>query len=225
LTCSRNPSYSGRAFVPLPAALPLFASGLLLVGWATKKRKTLTARLAAVVDRAEAVPRILRALVASCGREFTKPISQLAVRTMRKKYSESAPKEEIKPLLSDRDQSTLKRLVRDYGVEEIIAAAKAAPPPQPRGRPVNPRSRYKRIHEADWIEEVMEENRRCGSRAPLLEALLLLYEYIGGAEEKRDIQKFLSTSKRRFKQGRRELRECREAAQRWHTIKKNRSRS
>ena len=144
---------------------------------------------------------------------------------MRKKYSESAPKEEIKPLLSDRDQSTLKRLVRDYGVEEIIAAAKAAPPPQPRGRPVNPRSRYKRIHEADWIEEVMEENRRRGSRAPLLEALLLLYEYIGGAEEKRDIQKFLSTSKRRFKQGRRELRECREAAQRWHTVKKNRSRS
>jgi hypothetical protein len=44
--------------------------------------------------------------------------------------------------------------------------------------------------------------------------LLLLYEYKGGAEEKRDIQKFLSTSKRRFKQGRRELRESREAAQR-----------
>ena len=144
---------------------------------------------------------------------------------MRKKYSESAPKEEIKPLLSDRDQSTLKRLVRDYGVGKIIAAAKAAPPPQPRGRPVNPRSPYKRIHEADWIEKVMEENRRRGSRWPLLEALLLLYEYMGGAEEKRDVQKFLSTSKRRFKQGRRELRECREAAQRWHTIKKNRSRS
>lgn len=223
MTCSRNPSYSGRAFVPLPAALPLFASGLLRVG--DQKRKTLTARLA----------RGRRSSGGSSENSTSRESLSVAVNSqtpcrssrcvMRKKYSESAPKEEIKPLLSDRDQSTLKRLVRDYGVGKIIAAAKAAPPPQPRGRPVNPRSPYKRIHEADWIEKVMEENRRRGSRAPLLEALLLLYEYMGGAEEKRDVQKFLSTSKRRFKQGRRELRECREAAQRWHTIKKNRSRS
>jgi hypothetical protein len=61
----------------------------------------------------------------------------------------------------------------------------------------------------------MEENRQRGSRAPLLAALLLLYEYKGGKEAQRDIQKFLSTSKRRFKQGRRELRELRETMQRW----------
>jgi hypothetical protein len=135
---------------------------------------------------------------------------------MRKKYSETSPEEEIvEPLLSDRDQRSLARMVRDYGVEEIIAAAKAAPPPQRRGRPLNPRSCYERLHEADWIEEVMEENRQRGSRAPLLEALLLLYEYKGREEAKRDIQKFLSTSKRRFKQGRRELRELRETMQRW----------
>jgi hypothetical protein len=132
------------------------------------------------------------------------------------KYSETSPKEEIvEPLLSDRDQRSLARMVRDYGVEEIIAAAKVAPPPQRRGRPLNPRSYYERLHEADWIEEVMEENRHRGSRAPLLEALLLLYEYKGGEEAKRDILKFLSTSKRRFKQGRRELRELGETMQRW----------
>src|SRR3977135_1942649 len=61
----------------------------------------------------------------------------------------------------------------------------------------------------------MRENRRRGIAAPLLEALLLLYEYKGREEAKRDIQKFLSTSKRRFKQGRRELRELRETMQRW----------
>jgi hypothetical protein len=37
--------------------------------------------------------------------------------------------------------------------------------------------------------------------------LLLLYEYKGAEEAKRDILKFLSTAKRRFKQGRKELRE------------------
>jgi hypothetical protein len=133
-----------------------------------------------------------------------------------KKYSETSPKEEIvEPLLSDRDQRSLARMVRDYGVEEIIAAAKVAPPPRRRGRPLNPRSGYERLHEADWIEEVMEENQQRGSRAPLLEALLLLYEYKGGEEAKRDIQKFLSTSKRRFKQGRQELRELHETMQRW----------
>ena len=152
---------------PLPAALPLFASGLLLVGGATKKRKTLTARLA----------RGRRSSGGSSENSTSRESLSVAVNSqtpcrssrcvMRKKYSESAPKEEIKPLLSDRDQSTLKRLVRDYGVGKIIAAAKAAPPPQPRGRPVNPRSPYKRIHEADWIEKVMEEKRRRGSRAPL----------------------------------------------------------
>jgi hypothetical protein len=77
------------------------------------------------------------------------------------------------------------------------------------------------LHEADWIEEMMEENRQRGSRAPLLEALLLLYEYKGAEEAKRDIQKFLSTSKRRFKQGRRELRELRETMQRWKKTKGN----
>jgi hypothetical protein len=138
---------------------------------------------------------------------------------MRKKYSETLPKEETVPLLSDRDQRTLARMVRDYGVNQIIAAAKAAPLPRRRGRPLNPRSDYERLHEADWIEEMMEENRQRGSRAPLLEALLLLYEYKGAEEAKRDIQKFLSTSKRRFKQGRRELRELRETMQRWKKTK------
>jgi hypothetical protein len=142
---------------------------------------------------------------------------------MRKKYPEIAPEEEeIKPLLSDRDQRTLARLVHDYGVHHIIAAAKVAPRPQPRGRPANPRSRYERIHEADWIEDVMEEYRQGGSRKPLLEALLLLYEYKGGAKAIRDLDKFLSTAKRRFKQGRRELQESGEAARRRDMKIKNR---
>jgi hypothetical protein len=133
---------------------------------------------------------------------------------MRKKYTGTSSEESFEPSLSDRDQRSLARMVRDYGAEVIIAAAKVAPPSQRRGRPLNPRSYYERLHEADWIEEVMEENRRGGSRAPLLEALLLLYKYKGGEEAKRDIQKFLSTSKRRFKRGRRELRELRETMQR-----------
>ena len=141
------------------------------------------------------------------------PILQIRLCTMRKKYSGTLPKEETVPLLSDRDQRTLARMVRDYGVAEIIAAAVTAPVPQRRGRPLNPRSYYERWHETDWIEDVMEENRQRGSRAPLLEALLLLHEYKGG-EAKRDIQKFLSTSKRRFKLGRQELRELREKMQR-----------
>jgi hypothetical protein len=132
---------------------------------------------------------------------------------MRKKYPATFPEEIVEPLLSDRDQRDLARMVRDYGLEAIIAAAKSAPPPQRRGRPPNPRSYYERLHEADWIEKAMEENRQQKSRKPLLEALLLLYKYKFEEDANRDIQKFLGTSKRRFKHGRRELRELRETMQ------------
>jgi hypothetical protein len=128
--------------------------------------------------------------------------------------SAGLPKEETVPLLSDRDQRTLARMVRDYGLAAIIAAAKAAPPPQRRGRPLRPMSYYERWHETEWIEEVMEENRQRGSRSPLLEALLLLHEYKGNEKTQRDIQTFLSTSKRRFKLGRQELRELQKRMQR-----------
>lgn len=133
---------------------------------------------------------------------------------MRKKYFETSPEQEVVPLLSNRDQRALARMVRDYGEEEVVAAAKAAPPARRRGRPLNPRSQYERMHEADWVEEVTAENRQAGSRAALKHALLLLYEYKGGEEDKRDIQKFLSTAKRRFKQGKQELRILREKMQR-----------
>jgi hypothetical protein len=111
---------------------------------------------------------------------------------MRKKYIETSPEEEVVPLLSDREQRALARMVRDYGVAEIVAAAKAAPPPRRRGRPLRPRSYYERLHEADWIEEEMEEKRQRGSRAPLQEALLSLYEYKGGEEAKRETSRNFS---------------------------------
>src|SRR3954451_5233060 len=75
-------------------------------------------------------------------------MSQTRLCTMRKKYSGILPKQETVPLLSEEealfkvkpqlsayDTKILARLIRKYGSETIVAAAKVLPPTRSPGRP------------------------------------------------------------------------------------------
>jgi hypothetical protein len=115
----------------------------------------------------------------------------------------------------------LARLVRKYGRALVAAAAGKVPPPRKVGWPARALAAYlERKHEAAWIEDVVEEHRRDGSRQPYLDAEIDLYDLLHSKEaqltlskeDKRALDKFLNTMKRKRYRGRRELQEARKFA-------------
>ena len=135
---------------------------------------------------------------------------------MRKKY-DTVPEPEPGPLFSKSDTKELRRLVRKYGRQVIVEAARTIPK-QSAIRPGRPeRGKYtylERMHLADWIEEQAEKHRRDDVRNYLDKAIydlfLLQYE---GEEDAPDLDKFMLTTRRKYFRGRRELKLVIEAAE------------
>ena len=132
------------------------------------------------------------------------------------------PRHRLKPL-SVGHIRLLARLVRKYGRRLIAAAAGKVQPPRKRGWPareIAAAAYLERKHEAAWIEDVAEEHRRDGSRQPYLDAEIDLYDLLHSKEaqltlskeDKRALDKFLNTMKRKRYRGRRELQEARKFA-------------
>lgn len=106
----------------------------------------------------------------------------------RKKYDfrvEEVPPQ-AGPELSAGDRKVLARLIRKYGGDTVVAAAKVLPPGRGPGRP----SRgllpyYERMHLTEWIEEQAEEYRQKGSTAPYKDAEREMYQMRYGNDEPR----------------------------------------
>jgi hypothetical protein len=114
----------------------------------------------------------------------------------------------IQPKLSESDTRALARLVRKYGPEAVIAEATMVSPRRP-GRPSRGSLPYEeRMNPADWFEDRVSDYRENGSRKPIMEAEIELYELMySGEENPPDFMKFRKTLKKKRLQGRRELRE------------------
>ena len=107
----------------------------------------------------------------------------------RKKYDfrvEEVVPPQVGPKLSAGDTKVLARLIRKYGGESVVAAAKVLPPGRAPGRP----SRgllpyYERMHLTEWLEERAEEYRQKGSTAPYKDAERYMYQMRYGNNEPR----------------------------------------
>jgi hypothetical protein len=116
------------------------------------------------------------------------------------------------PELSARDRNELRRLVRKYGRDAVVAAARAVPLPAKPGRPSRGRQPYfEAIHLAQWFEDAVAEHRR--SRTPVRDAENELYELTVRPRKPGDEKAFeswrLNVKKKRLA-GRRDLNEWRE---------------
>jgi hypothetical protein len=110
------------------------------------------------------------------------------------------------------DTKSLARLVRKYGRNKIIGAAKEVAVRGPGRPPCGDLPYFERLALAGMIEEWAEEYRLQGSQKPIKNALLDLYEVEhGGEPEKPDLQKYLKTQKRKLIPARRELQALRVA--------------
>jgi len=130
--------------------------------------------------------------------------------TLRSKPKLSA----LIPLLNDpADTKKLATLVRKYGRAAVVDSAKKVDTTDKRGRPLRRNPYFERVSLAWWIEKYMEEHRARGSRHPYRDTITDLYEMEHDEKERRrpgHFAKFEKNIKKKWLQGRRELREMRE---------------
>jgi hypothetical protein len=88
-------------------------------------------------------------------------------------FSTLSPEQEI----SDGDRRQIARLIGKYGKENVLAAVRANTGPRHRGRPSKGHLPiYEAIHLAQWFEEEAAEFREQGSKHPIRDAEIALYE-------------------------------------------------
>jgi hypothetical protein len=90
------------------------------------------------------------------------------------------------PELSESDARTIARMIRKYGREVVIVAVGQIPPSGKRGRPsLGMLTYYEAMHLAQWFEEATDEYRSAGSRKPIRDAEIELYQMIVEEQQQR----------------------------------------
>jgi hypothetical protein len=119
-------------------------------------------------------------------------------------------------VLSAKDQKLVARLIRKYGREAVLAAVKAIPESR-RGRPSRGNLPiYEAVHLAQWFEEEVEEHRERGSKHPIRDAEIALYEMETGQTPdltSKGFEAWRHNKKKRRSRGSRHLKDIKQAAE------------
>jgi hypothetical protein len=116
--------------------------------------------------------------------------------------------------LSKNDKKTLARLVKKYGREVMVGAVTLSPEARPRGRPSREDALFlEAAHYAGWFEDEVEEHRERGSKHPIRDAEIALYEMETGREPDDRFERWRLNAKKKRLRGARNLKLIRQAAE------------